>query len=161
MLQRKSICSVLIAGLLVMCLLGAGCTSQPAEEGTPTATPTPVETTATPTATSTAAPAEEYAFNEANNNETVSLPVGSEITISLEENPTTGYEWNVTSSTGLEYVNDTYIAPETGLVGAGGVHVWEYIAAEEGAGEFSAIYKRPWEETIGNETTFSMAFVIE
>ena len=151
MVQKKSIYGVLIAGLLVLCLLGAGCTSQPAEEETPTATPTPVETTA--------APAEEYAFNEANNNETVTA--GSEITISLEENPTTGYEWNVTSSTGLEYVNDTYIAPETGLVGAGGVHVWEYIAAEEGAGEFSAIYKRPWEETIGNETTFSMAFVIE
>ncbi|KAF5049810.1 Chagasin family peptidase inhibitor I42 [anaerobic digester metagenome] len=153
MVQRKSICSVLVAGLLVMCLLGAGCTSQPTEEGTPTATPTPAETTP--------APAEEYAFNETNANETVTLPAGSEITISLAENPTTGYEWNVTSSTGLEYVNDTYIPPETELVGAGGVHVWEYVAAEEGAGEFSAIYKRPWEETTGNETTFSMAFIIE
>ncbi|MCK9297415.1 MAG: protease inhibitor I42 family protein [Methanoculleus sp.] len=159
MVQKKSIYGVLIAGLLVLCLLGAGCTSQPAEEGTPT--PTPVETTAAPTATSTPAPAEEYAFNETNNNETVTVPVGSEITISLDENPTTGYEWNVTSSAGLEYVNDTFIAPETGLVGAGGVHVWEYTAAEEGSGEFSAIYKRSWEETIGNETTFSMAFVIE
>ncbi|KLK88859.1 hypothetical protein SZ63_05325 [Methanoculleus sediminis] len=137
-----------------MCLLGAGCTSQPTEEGTPTATPTPAET-ATP------APAAEYVFNETNNNETVTLPAGSEITISLDENPTTGYEWNVTSSAGLEYVNDTYIAPETGLVGAGGVHVWEYTAAEKGAGEFSAIYKRSWEETTGNETTFSMTFTIE
>lgn len=153
MVQKKSIYGVLIAGLLMLCMLGAGCTSQPAEPGTPTATPTPVATT--PPA------AEEYAFDETNNNETVTLPAGSEITISLEENPTTGYEWNVTSSTGLEYVNDTYIAPDTGLVGAGGVHVWEYIAAGEGAGEFSAIYKRPWEEATGNETTFSMAFVIE
>ncbi|WP_292365477.1 MULTISPECIES: protease inhibitor I42 family protein [unclassified Methanoculleus] len=153
MIQRKSIYSVLIAGLLVLCMLGAGCTSQPAEPGTPTATPTPVATT--PPA------AEEYAFDETNNNETVTLPAGSEITISLDENPTTGYEWNVTSSAGLEYVNDTYIAPETGLVGAGGVHVWEYLAAEEGTGEFSAIYKRPWENETGDETTFSMAFVIE
>ncbi|MDD4253155.1 MAG: protease inhibitor I42 family protein, partial [Methanoculleus horonobensis] len=120
MVQRKSICSVLVAGLLVMCLLGAGCTSQPTEEGTPTATPTAAETTAVPTAT----PAAAYAFNETNANETVAVPAGSEITISLDENPTTGYEWNVTSSTGLEYVNDTYIAPETELVGAGGVHVW-------------------------------------
>ncbi len=153
MIQRKNIYSVLIAGLLALCMLGAGCTSQPAEPGTPTATPTPVATT--PPA------AEEFAFNETNNNETVTLPVGSEITISLEENPTTGYSWNVTSSAGLEYVNDTYIAPETELVGAGGVHVWQYLAAEEGTAEFSAIYKRPWEETTGNETAFSMAFVIE
>ncbi|KAF5087098.1 protease inhibitor I42 family protein [Methanoculleus horonobensis] len=157
MVQRKSICSVLVAGLLVMCLLGAGCTSQPTEEGTPTATPTAAETTAVPTAT----PAAAYAFNETNANETVAVPAGSEITISLDENPTTGYEWNVTSSTGLEYVNDTYIAPETELVGAGGVHVWQYLAAEPGSAEFSAIYKRSWEETTGNETTFSMAFTIE
>ncbi|MDK2891527.1 MAG: inhibitor of cysteine peptidase [Methanoculleus sp.] len=142
MVQKKSIYSVLIAGLLTLCLLGAGCTSQPAEPGTPPA-------------------AEEYVFNETNNNETVTLPAGSEITISLDENPTTGYEWNVTSSAGLEYVNDTYIAPETGLVGAGGVHVWEYLAAEEGSAGFSAIYKRPWENETGDETTFSMAFVIE
>jgi len=153
MIQRKNIYSVLIAGLLALCMLGAGCTSQPAEPGTPTATPTPVATT--PPA------AEEFAFNETNNNETVTLPVGSEITISLDENPTTGYSWNVTSSAGLEYVNDTYIAPETGLVGAGGVHVWQYLAAEGGTAEFSAIYKRPWEETTGNETAFSMAFTIE
>lgn len=146
MVQRKSIYSVLVAGLLVICLLGAGCTSQPTEEGT--ATPTPVATT-------------EYAFNETDNNEGITLPAGSEITISLDENPTTGYSWNVTSSAGLEYVNDTYIAPETELVGAGGTHEWRYLAAEKGDAGFSAIYKRPWEETTGNETTFSMAFTIE
>lgn len=148
MVLRKSISSVLVAGLLALCLLGAGCTSQPTEEGTPTVTPTP-------------AAAEEYAFNETNNNETVTVSTGSEITISLDENPTTGYEWNVTSSAGLEYVNDTYIVPETELVGAGGMHVWQYLAAEEGAAEFTAINKRPWEETTGNETTFTMAFTIE
>ncbi len=153
MVQIKSIYSALIAGLLALCLLGAGCTSQPAEPGTPTATPTPV---ATPPPA-----AEDNVFNETNNNETVTLPVGSEITISLDENPTTGYSWNVTSSAGLEHVNDTYIAPETGLVGAGGVHVWEFLAAEEGSAEFSAIYKRPWENETGDETTFSMAFIIE
>ena len=160
MVQRKSIYSVLVAGLLVICLLGAGCTSQP-EEGTPTATPTAAETTGVPTVMPTPAETTEYAFNETNDNETVTVPAGSEITISLDENPTTGYSWNVTSSAGLEYVNDTYIAPETELVGAGGVHVWQYLAAEKGNAEFSAIYKRPWEETTGNETTFSLAFTIE
>ncbi|MCK9278233.1 MAG: protease inhibitor I42 family protein [Methanoculleus sp.] len=163
MVQKKSIYGVLIAGLLALCLLGAGCTSQPAEQQNATATPTPAATTAAPetNATATPAPAEEYVFNETNNNETITLPAGSEITISLDENPTTGYSWNVTSSAGLSYVNDTYIAPETGLVGAGGVHVWEYIAAETGSAEFSAIYMQPWMNVTGNETTFSMAFTIE
>jgi inhibitor of cysteine peptidase len=155
--------TVLIAGLLALCMLGAGCTSQPAESGNATATPTPAATTSAPEATATATPAAaaEYAFNETDDNTTVTVPVGSNITISLDENPTTGYEWNVTSSTGLQYVNDTYIAPDTQLVGAGGVHVWEYIAAEKGSGEFSAIYMRSWENITGNETAFSMAFTIE
>jgi len=164
MVQRKNLYTVLIAGLLALCMLGAGCISQPTEQGNATTTPTPVETTTAPAANATTTPAEDvtYAFNETDDNTTVTLPVGSNITISLAENPTTGYSWNVTSSEGLEYVNDTYIAPEdTGLVGAGGVHVWEYIAAEAGNGEFSAVYMRPWENVTGNETTFSMAFTIE
>ncbi|HOI57253.1 MULTISPECIES: protease inhibitor I42 family protein [unclassified Methanoculleus] len=163
MVQRKSIYGALVAGLLALCLLGAGCTSQPAEQQNVTATPTPEATTAAPetNATATPAPAEEYVFNETNYNETVTLPVGSEITIRLAENPTTGYEWNVTSYEGLQLVNETHDAPQTELVGAGGVHVWEYIAAEEGAGEFSAVYMRPWENVTGNETAFSMAFTIE
>lgn len=49
--------------------------------------------------------AENYIFNE-------TPPVGSRITITLDENPTTGYRWNVTSSAGLQYVNETFIAPE-------------------------------------------------
>jgi inhibitor of cysteine peptidase len=70
------------------------------------------------------------------------------------------YRWNVTSSVGLQYLNETYIAPETELVGAGGVHRWQYVAAEPGSAEFIAIYWRPWEEVTGNETTFSMDFII-
>ena len=148
MVQKKNIVGILLAGFLVFCMLGAGCTSQPAEPATPTPTPTPT-------------PVEGYFFNETNNNETVTLPAGSAITISLVENPSTGYEWNVPSSAGLQLVNETHDAPQTELLGAPGVHIWEYTAAEPGAAEFSAIYMRPWENVTGNETTFSMAFTIE
>lgn len=162
MVQRKSLYAVLIAGLLALCMLGAGCTSQPVEQGNATTAPTSVETTTTPAANATATPtATAYAYNETADNTTATVPVGSNITISLAENPTTGYSWNVTSARGLSYVNDTFFEPETGLVGAGGVHVWEYIAAETGAAEFSAIYMQPWMNVTGNETTFSMAFTIE
>ncbi len=145
---QKKLYVIVVAGLLVACLLMAGCTSQQEKPGN--ATPSPVATTT--------APAERFTFNETDNNKTVTLPVGSEIVISLDENPTTGYSWNVTSSRGLLLVNDTFIPPKTELVGAGGVHVWEYVAAEKGSAEFSAIYKRPWENVTGTEDTFSMAF---
>ena len=146
MTHSKRIHAMLVAVFLITCVLGAGCTSQPEGPGTPTETP---------------APAGEFTFNETDNNTNVTLQAGSRITIHLAENPTTGYEWNVTSYEGLQLVNETHDAPQTELVGAGGVHVWEYIAAEEGAGEFSAVYMRPWENVTGNETAFSMAFTIE
>jgi inhibitor of cysteine peptidase len=146
MTHSKRIHAMLIAAFLIACILGAGCTSQPEGPGAPTETP---------------APAEEFVFNETANNTTVTLQAGSGITIHLAENPTTGYGWNVTSSRGLQYVNDTFIPPDTGLVGAGGVHEWQYLAAEKGTGEFSAIYRWPWENVTGNETTFSMTFTIE
>lgn len=149
----KRIYALTIAGLLVACLLMAGCTSQTAEPENATGTPIPAATTPVP--------AERFAFNETDNNETVTLPVGSEIVISLDENPTTGYSWNVTSSRGLLLVNDTFIPPKTELVGAGGVHEWQYLAAEKGSADFSAIYQRPWENVTGTEDTFSMAFTIE
>ena len=146
MTHSKRTHAMLIAAFLTVCVLGAGCTSQPEGPGTPTETP---------------APAEEFAFNETDNNTNVTLQAGSGITIHLAENPTTGYGWNVTSSRGLQYVNDMFIPPDTGLVGAGGVHEWQYLAAEKGTGEFSAIYRWPWENVTGNETTFSMTFTIE
>jgi inhibitor of cysteine peptidase len=156
MSQMKKIYGIMVAVLLMACMLLAGCTSQPDDAGTPTATPTVTpEPTVTPTA-----PAEAFVFNETSNGENVEVPVDSSIVIRLDENPTTGYSWNVTSSQGLEYVNDTFIPPETQLIGAGGVHEWEYRAPETGDAEFSAIYKRPWEETTGNETMFSMTFTI-
>jgi inhibitor of cysteine peptidase len=152
----KRMYGILVAILIVVCMVGAGCTSQSGGTATPTATPT--ETPA-PTETTTA-PAREYVFNETNNGEAVDVPTDSTIIIRLEENPTTGYSWNVTSSQGLEYVNDTFIPPETQLVGAGGVHEWEYRALEVGDAEFSAVYMRPFETPTGNETTFSMTFIV-
>ncbi|NLA99853.1 MAG: protease inhibitor I42 family protein [Methanomicrobiales archaeon] len=137
MIRRNILHGIVIAGLLALCLLIAGCTSQPVES------------------------VERFAFTEADNNKAVTLPVGSEIVISLDENPTTGYSWNLTSTRGLQYVSDTFIPPKTQLVGAGGVHVWQYRAAEKGSAEFSAINIRPWEETPISEGTFSMTFTIE
>ncbi|MDN7025003.1 hypothetical protein FGU65_08905 [Methanoculleus sp. FWC-SCC1] len=152
MTQMKRIYGTMAALFLVGCLLGAGCTGQ--ETGvneTPTAT----------TATATTIPVEEPVFTMDDNGTTVTVARGSEFAIRLDENPTTGYEWNATYSDNLSLVNDTFVPPETQLVGAGGVRVWQFEAAETGTAEFMAVYKRPWEEATGNETTFEMTLIIE
>ncbi|MFH0968410.1 MAG: protease inhibitor I42 family protein, partial [Methanobacteriota archaeon] len=69
------------------------------------------------------------------------------ILISLKENPTTGYSWNVTNSSGLEIVSDEYVMDTAaeGMVGVGGVHDWMVKAVETGNQTFSAVYKHSWE----------------
>ncbi|WP_052402892.1 protease inhibitor I42 family protein [Methanococcoides methylutens] len=83
------------------------------------------------------------------------------IVLKLKENPTTGYSWNLTVPEGLKLIGDDFIAPEDeGLVGAGGIHEWKLQAETEGTYEISAIYKRPWENTTGDEDTFSMIVTV-
>ena len=82
---------------------------------------------------------------------------GDIIIIELEENPTTGYSWNLTASPGLSLKSDRY--EQTGdedMVGSGGVHTWTFEVTGEGGQSVEAVYKRPWENITGNETTFTL-----
>jgi inhibitor of cysteine peptidase len=76
---------------------------------------------------------------------TVQAKVGDPITITLEANPTTGYDWHL--QPGLDeavvsYVQQTYEqgAAASGLVGAGGVDVIEFKAAGAGTTTISLAY---------------------
>ncbi|HEY3422033.1 MAG TPA: protease inhibitor I42 family protein [Methanocellaceae archaeon] len=84
----------------------------------------------------------------------LSLDKGMVFTIRLDENPTTGYSWNATTTAGLTVLNSTYISGGN-LPGAGGVHEWKVQAEGTGAQEFNAIYERSW-ETQGNETQYHL-----
>ena len=108
-------------------------------------------------------PLEIYLFNEANNGETNSIVLDSLIIIELEENPTTGYQWNISVTDGLVVLGDTYEPSEIsgGLIGAGGRHIWVLYAIDTATYTFDAIYKRLWDEITGDEETFSQTFIVE
>lgn len=83
------------------------------------------------------------------------LPSGSEVegdklTITLEENPTTGYVWAL--KIGTENVvaleSDEYIPTQTStnMVGAGGNHVWIFKGVSAGETVLTFKYYRPWEK---------------
>jgi inhibitor of cysteine peptidase len=160
--------SALIGLLAVLCfvLLTAGCTSTPpaATTATPTATPAPTTATAapataapvntTPAVVPTTSPMKIY--NESANGTTVNMTVGSTITVQLKENPTTGYTWNATVTKGLVLTDKNFTEDQhaPNMTGVGGIHTWDVKAAGNGTQKFSAIYKRSWEPTIGNETTY-------
>lgn len=95
-------------------------------------------------------------FTEKQSGTSADVRTGGLVTIRLEENPTTGYSWNMSFTDGLEVVKDEFISSgEAGLVGAGGVHEWTIRANNTGQYEVSGIYKRPWESITGEEETFN------
>lgn len=154
---------VAITGILILCfasILVCGCTQPPVEPATPTATPTatstPVATTAAPQTTAAPPVTTMKVYNESANGSTITVPLNGTFAVVLLENPTTGYSWNMTVTSGLVITNDTFNAPKSGLVGAGGSHEWDLKAIKTGQQKFSGVYKQPWMNTTANDTTFAL-----
>ncbi len=66
-------------------------------------------------------------LTDADNGKHFSVKEGQDVVVGLNSNPTTGYSWSVTSTDrSFGYPHETFEAPTTGLVGAGGVQkfVW-------------------------------------
>jgi inhibitor of cysteine peptidase len=103
---------------------------------------------------------EVKSFNATDNNSTVDIKKGDTFKVVLDENPSTGYSWNASVTSGLSIVNDTYLPPNTDLLGASGTHVWEIKATGAGEQAFSGVYKRPWEPAMGNETMYMLTVKI-
>jgi inhibitor of cysteine peptidase len=99
---------------------------------------------------------------EEQNKATIYVNQSNIITVKLPENPTTGYQWNLTTTADLSVMNDTYVASDTTgkMVGSGEIHVWDISAVAQGEQKIAAVYKRSWEPLAGNETTFSMTVMV-
>jgi predicted secreted protein len=90
----------------------------------------------------------------------VNANVGDTVHLSLPENPSTGYSWQMTASDGIERVSDNYVQDRSGwpreVVGAGGMHEYVYKVTKPGAQTISGVYKRPWEGSSQGEKTYSL-----
>ncbi|MFA5236648.1 MAG: protease inhibitor I42 family protein [Methanoregula sp.] len=101
--------------------------------------------------------------DESQNGATVYVNRTANITLKLKENPTTGYQWNMSVTPGLVITNDSFVPSGTTgkLVGSGGTRIWEMNAAGTGAQTIHAVYLRSWETVTGNETAFSMTIIVQ
>jgi predicted secreted protein len=77
--------------------------------------------------------------------------------ISLDSNPTTGYRWTVDFDTHfLNKENESYRRSQPELIGSGGKQVFTLKPIHVGKTTVSAVYKRPWENIVADERTFSI-----
>jgi len=79
--------------------------------------------------------------------EDIVINTGDSFTITLESNPTTGFEWMAEITKGdVSYIKDEFVsAQDADIVGAGGIEYFTYKAGEIGESEISFMYARPWE----------------
>jgi predicted secreted protein len=83
-------------------------------------------------------------LNNQDNGRTVEAKARSIITVRLEENPTTGYRWNVATAGGLELLGDSF---EKGgeAIGAAGTRIFQFRTPESGSHKLSIQNWRDWE----------------
>lgn len=78
-------------------------------------------------------------------NQTVTISPGEEITVTLQENPTTGFRWTVESVSGdVSVLGSDFKAASNPRPGAGGERTVRLRAGNDGgAGELQLRYNRP------------------
>jgi inhibitor of cysteine peptidase len=148
--------SVILVGIGIICLMtiaSSGCL------GTTPGSPQPVETPP-PTPAGTPVQVGHLVVTEEQNKATITMGLNNTVTLKLKENPTTGFQWNLTTSPGLVVTADTYLPSAPQLTGSGGVRSWDLKAVQTGTQDIKAVYMRSWEPVTGNETMFAMTVIV-
>jgi inhibitor of cysteine peptidase len=104
----------------------------------------------------------EFTFGEKDNGVLVQVRRGSKITIELNENPTTGYRWMISS------IDEVFLAPEGDAFlsgdqkspGAGGLRRFFFRAKGAGSTALALISKRAWQSDDQAVDTFKLAICI-
>jgi inhibitor of cysteine peptidase len=99
-------------------------------------------------------------FGISDSNSTAIVTKDTTFILMLDENPTTGFQWNLTHTDGLTIIDDKFIPANTSLIGAGGIHAWEIMAIGHGSQSLNATYSRPWENATESGSQFGMNVII-
>lgn len=94
--------------------------------------------------------ADDESYTMSENNSDISIEIDETFDISLESNPTTGYDWDVKECdySVLELVNTDYVTAENQtppLEGAGGLRNWTFRGLKDGETVLKLVYQRSWE----------------
>ena len=86
-------------------------------------------------------------LNEDSDGSTCPAAVGDEITLTLDETPTSGYRWAVDSIdlALLEPSADEYEPPDPGRLGGKGSHRWTFRVVGPGTTVLRLVLKRAWD----------------
>lgn len=100
-------------------------------------------------------------LTDADSGSEVVVDVGDVIEVKLEENPSTGYRWEVVSVLEMiELTGDEYLEPDTDAVGAPGTRVLRFEATAEDAGVLRIEYIRSFDDPPVPERVVEYIFIV-
>jgi inhibitor of cysteine peptidase len=83
-------------------------------------------------------------LTEKDNGRTIEIAVGDLLIVRLNENPTTGYRWELVNTKGLEVAGDRFES-KGDAIGAAGIRVFQFRANSLGRQELQLKNWRKWE----------------
>ena len=89
------------------------------------------------------------------NDTNITVTAGEQFTISLESNPTTGYNWSVRIPEGGEkimIISSEYAKSKSGKIGEGGEQLWRFKTIGTGEVKLELSYIRPWKKKEPSKT---------
>jgi inhibitor of cysteine peptidase len=101
-------------------------------------------------------------YNESANGQTIHLAIGQTIEICLEENPTTGFRWQLMADleAACATISDAFVHPG-GPPGRGGEHRWIFEAVRSGGCDIELRYRRRWGNPVEPERMFRIHVEVE
>jgi len=104
----------------------------------------------------------EVRIDDMSNGKDLTVYVGQTLSISLAENPTTGYRWTVEDYKPalLEQLETIFKASGPTTPGSGGTRIFGFLAKKAGETALALEYQRPWSETAPPAKTFSVKLKI-
>ena len=96
-------------------------------------------------------------IDESQNGRDIELRLGETVAVRLSENPTAGFRWKLDSSGApvCTLVENDY-QPSASAPGAGGIHRWQFQAAQVGEGRIELSSRRSWEGQGQAARTFTL-----
>ena len=98
------------------------------------------------------------------NGQTVTAKVGQTITMKLDSNATTGFQWtaaHVNKAVLAAVGEPVYQAPKNGRPGQGGAQLFTWKAVKAGHTPVSLLYARPWEKDVKPVHVVSFTVVVK
>ncbi|MGE5376940.1 MAG: protease inhibitor I42 family protein [Bacteroidota bacterium] len=105
---------------------------------------------------------EKKQLTEKDSGASIDLRVQDILVISLLDNPTTGFQWEIdrADSQILRPIGNPVYEPSSNLVGSAGRTTFQFEAAEAGSTKLRLLYYRPFEKDVAPASTFDLNVTI-